>query len=203
MRRKLYKLINKILHIFEIRKIKTKEKIIFLTFDDGPEPGVTEFVLEELRKHNAKATFFCRGDNAEKYPELLKQIINNGHSIGNHTYNHINAFNISPKDYISNVEKANLIIKSNLFRPPWGSINLSTYLKLIKKYKIIYWSLASGDSNLDKFDEIKSLNNLKSGTSKGKIVLFHFCTRHEKETQRILPEYLDWLDEQGYKCETI
>lgn len=201
--RKLDLIINKILHLFELRKIKTKEKTIFLTFDDGPEPGITEFVLDELRKYNAKATFFCRGDNAEKYPNLLESIKVDGHSLGNHTYSHLNSFQTSTNDYISNVEKANIIIKSELFRPPWGCISLPTYLKLIKKYRIIYWSLSSGDTDLDKFNEVKSLNNLKFKTSKGKIILFHFCTRHEKETRKLLPKYLDWLYEQGYKCETI
>ena len=90
--RRITLFINRFLHLFEIRRIKTKEKLIYLTFDDGPEPDITEFVLNELQKYGAKATFFCCGDNAEKYPELLGRIRNEGHSIGNHTYSHINSF---------------------------------------------------------------------------------------------------------------
>ena len=201
--KKINLIINKVLHLFEIRRIKTKEKVIYLTFDDGPEPDITEFVLEELRKYNAKATFFCKGENAGKYPDLLKSITADGHTLGNHTYSHINCLNTTTKEYMTDVEKADKIINSNLFRPPWGCINISTYLKLIKKYKIVYWSLISGDTDLNKFDEEKSLNRLKSETRSGDIVLFHFCLRHEKETKVLLTKYLEWIYQNGYRSEAI
>lgn len=196
-------IINRILHLFEIRRIKTKEKVVFLTFDDCPEPDITEFVLTELRKYNAKATFFCKGENAEKYPDLLRSITADGHTLGNHTYSHINCLNTQTKKYMADVEKADKIINSKLFRPPWGCMNVSTYLKLIKKYKIVYWSLASGDTDMDKFDEEKSLNRLKSETHNGDIVLFHCCLRHEKETRPLLIKYLEWIYQNGYRSEAI
>ena len=196
-------IINRILHLFEIRRIKTKEKVVFLTFDDGPEPDIADFVLTELRKYNAKATFFCKGENAEKYPDLLRSITADGHTLGNHTYSHINCLNTPTKEYMTDVEKADKIINSNLFRPPWGCINVSTFLKLIKKYKIVYWSLISGDTDMNKFDEEKSLNNLKSKTRSGDIVLFHFCLRHEKETKILLTKYLEWIYQNGYRSEAI
>lgn len=196
-------IINRVLHLFEVRRIKTKEKVIFLTFDDGPEPNITEFILEELRKYKAKATFFCKGKNAEKYSDLLEKIKKDGHMLGNHTYSHISGLNTQTEKYVEDVEKADEIIDSNLFRPPWGSINISTFFKLMRKYKIVYWSLISGDTDLDKFNKEKSLNKLKSKTCSGDIVLFHFCMRHENETKALLPEYLDWLYKNGYHSEAI
>ena len=196
-------LINRVLHLFQVRRIGTKERIVFLTFDDGPESGITEFVLDELQKHAAKATFFCRGDNAVKYPELLERIEKEGHALGNHTYSHINGLQTTTSDYVADVERADAVVKTHLFRPPWGSISLSSYLRLCRKYKMVYWSLMSGDTALDMFDKQKSLSKLKSLTQKGDIVLFHCCKRHEKETRQLLPDYLDWLSAQGYRMDVM
>lgn len=196
--------INKILHLFQVRKIKTKEKVVFLTFDDGPEPGITEFILSELSKYNAKATFFCRGDNAELYPNLLCKIKEEGHVIGNHTYNHVNSFETSVCKYVENVEKANHIIKSRLFRPTYGCITILTQCKLHRSnYKIVHWSLASGDTSPKDFNEVSLINRLKAKTSKGDIVLFHFCNKHENETKILLPQYLEWLYRNGYRSDVI
>lgn len=192
-------LINKALHLIEIRRIKTKEKIVYLTFDDAPEGEITIFVLEQLAKYNAKATFFCRGDYAEKNPILLKKILDEGHSIGNHTYSHIHSLKVSDKDYINDVERANKVLKTHLFRPPWGVLSFFSYCKLVSKgYKIIYWSLVSGDTEKEKFNLMFSLNSMKNKTIPGDIVLFHSVLKHEKETRQILPLYLDWLYNNGY-----
>ena len=191
-------LLNQVLHLFELRRIPSKNKDIYLTFDDAPEPGITEFVLAELRRINGKATFFCRGDNAEKYSELLNSIIEEGHSIGNHTYSHINSFYTPTKEYIADVNRADAILHSHLFRPPWGSVKLMTFLKLSKRFRIIYWNRASGDTYLDRFNLNQSLKYLIEKTQKGDIVLFHCCHRHEKETRQLLPEYLTWLNSKGY-----
>lgn len=196
-------LINKFLHLFEIMRIKEERRIVYLTFDDAPEPGIAEFVLEELSKYDFHATFFCRGDNAEMFPELLKLIRSKGHSIGNHTYSHINSFETRTIDYVLDVEKANIILKTHLFRPPWGSITLSAFLKLRRKYKIVYWSLISGDTEMDRFVLNDSFKKLKKETKAGDIVLFHCCHRHEKETMKILPLYLQWLNDNGYSSEVI
>ena len=201
--RKITLFINRFLHLFEIRRIKTKEELIYLTFDDGPEPDITEFVLNELQKHGAKATFFCCGDNAEKYPELLRQIRSEGHSIGNHTYSHINSFDTPTSAYVADVKRADAVLKTHLFRPPWGSITLSAFLRLVGTHRIVYWSLMSGDTALEKFDKQKAMNKLKDATHPGDVVLFHFCKRHERETRLLLPEYLDWLVGQGYRMKAI
>lgn len=195
--------INKFLHIFEIMKVKTSSKVVYLTFDDGPEGEITNFVLDELKKYNAKGTFFCRGDNAEKNRSQLDRIIIEGHTIGNHSYSHLNSFNTPTKTYIENIKKADNLLKTNLFRPPWGSLTISAFFSLYNRYKIVYWSLTSGDSQLKRFDLDKNLSNLKHKTSKGDIILFHSCKIHERETKLILPLYLQWLYSEGYKCESL
>jgi len=198
------KIENKILRKFSyISTVPSSEKIVYMTFDDGPEEGITEFVLKELEKYGFKATFFCRGDNAEMHPELLKRLQDEGHSIGNHTYNHIHAYETSAKDYTKNVEAADKVLHTSLFRPPHGSLTFATWLRLHKKYQMYFWSLNSGDSDMEVFDYNRSLDNLKTSTKSGDIVLFHFCHRHEKETMQLLPIYLQWLFEQGYVCKAI
>lgn len=195
-------LVNRMLHLFEIRRIKTNEKVVYLTFDDGPEPGITEFVLGELRKHNAKATFYCRGDNAEKHPELMKVIKNDGHALGNHTYSHIKSFDCSTTEYFEDVERANDVLKAHLFRPPWGALTLSTFIRLRKKYKIVYWSLISGDATCERFNYNRSMEMLKT-TRKGDVVLLHNCLRHADATRQLLPVYLDWLENQGFVLKSM
>lgn len=199
----LNKITNRVLKIFEISRITTTGKQIFITFDDGPEGGITEFVLETLDKYGFKATFFCRGDNAEKNQDLLEDIRRRGHILGNHTYSHIHGFTTPSEMYIDDVEKANSILRTLLFRPPWGCLSLSEFIKLRKKYKIIYWSLESGDTEREKFDLAVNLGRLQSLTKPGDIVLFHCCQRHEKETRQILPLYCGWLKENGWKSEKI
>lgn len=195
--------INKILHLFQLMRVRTNEKIIYLTFDDGPEEDITNWVLEILNKYNAKATFFCTGANANKYSQTLQSIVANGHQLGNHTYSHINSF-ITPTDaYVSDTEKADNILHTHLFRPPWGSITLSAFLRLRKKYKIVYWSLVSGDTIMKGLELESNMQRLYKKTKPGDIVLFHSCKRHENETKKILPLYLEWLKSNGYCCEIL
>ena len=201
--KKLTQYINKALHLFEVMRIKTKEKVVYLTFDDGPEEGITEFVLDELTKYDFKATFFCRGDNAVRSPVLLERIKSEGHAVGNHTYSHIKGFDTPSGHYVEDVNRANEVLKTHLFRPPWGAVTLSQFLKLKRHYKIIYWSLMSGDTEGDKFVPEKAFNKLKNKTQKGDVVLFHFCKKHENETKQILPVYLQWLNDNGYISRAI
>lgn len=190
---------NKLLKSQLISRILVESKIIFLTFDDGPEPYISEFVLNELDKYGFKATFFCRGDNAEKYPELLQRIKLSGHTIGNHTYNHLHAFNCPSIMYINDVNNADRILHTELFRPPYGCLTVNTWMNLKDKYRMYYWSLNSGDSDAEKFNYKKSLTTLKNDTKPGDIVLFHSCIRHEGATRCLLPDYLIWLIDNGYR----
>ena len=178
-------------------RVRTKKKVVYLTFDDGPDEGITEFVLNELKKYNAKATFFCMGACAEKYPDLLNRILDEGHTIGNHTYSHTHGFQVKTREYIENVDLANRILKARLFRPPFGALKCGQFVHLFFKYRIVYWSLISGDSNLENFDYQKSMERLKK-TKVGDIVLFHFCKLHQNETSVLLPSYLQWLKDNGF-----
>lgn len=195
----LKKIINRILKFFQTANIPSKGKVVYLTFDDGPEPDITEFVLKGLEEHGFKATFFCRGDNAEKYPELLSMIRKQGHTVANHTYSHLHAYDVAADTYISDVEKADALLHTPLFRPPKGNLTLKTFLGLRKKFRIVYWALNSEDSARDNFEYGHSYRKLISDTKPGDVILFHFCHRHEKETRKILPDYLDWLQSQGYR----
>lgn len=196
------KVINKIIRYGEIKTLPSNDKSVYLTFDDGPESGITEFVLEELDKYNFKATFFCRGDNAEMSPELMDMIREKGQAIGNHTFRHLHAYNVSTKTYIGDVKKADAILHSSLFRPPHGSLTLRTWWKL-RNRKIVFWSLNSEDSTMERFDYEHAIENLKSNTKAGDVVLFHFCHKHESETRQILPAYLKWLSDNEYQCRII
>ena len=199
----LKKIVNKIIRLFITNSIENSQSIVYLTFDDGPESGICEFVLNELKKYNFKATFFCRGDNAEQNHLLLDRIISEGHAVGNHTYSHLHSYNCTSREYYNDVEKADRVLNTFLFRPPHGSLTLVSYLKLRKKYKSYFWSLNSGDSDMEHYDFNRSICRLKSNTKPGDIVLFHFCKRHEKETRELLPVYLAWLNDNGYSSKAI
>lgn len=197
IRAKIY--INKILHLFGLIRVKTDKKQVYLTFDDGPEGDITDFVLNELEKYKAKATFFCKGENVVKNPEQYQKILSRGHSVGNHTYSHLNSFKVSTREYLNDVNKAAAVIDSKYFRPPHGSLTFKCFLHLFRKYKIIHWSLISGDTELGSLDLKTTLERLKKKTKAGDIVLFHSCNLHSKETKLILPRYLEWLYSNGYK----
>ena len=199
----LKRIFNRLIRHFMISQINSSDKDVYLTFDDGPEPVITEFVLDELNKYGYKATFFCRGDNAQKYPELLQRIKDEGHSIGNHTYSHLHAFDVSAKKYSINVDMAKNILHTNVFRPPHGRLTLGTWLRIHKDNHIYFWSLNSGDSDMEKYDYNRSIGTLKNRTKAGDIVLFHFCHKHSHETMELLPIYLKWLNENLYKSKAL
>lgn len=199
----LQRFTNKVLHLLEVMQVNTSKKEVFLTFDDGPEGEITDFVLDELKKYNAKATFFCKGENVIKNRLQYERIIRDGHAVGNHTYSHINSFHTKTKDYVNDVMKADKVIHSHLFRPPWGSISLWAYLRLCGKFKIVYWSLMSGDTEGSSLDINLCMARLKSQTKSGDVVLFHSCFEHENETRKILPLYLEWLKQERYGCNVL
>ena len=199
----LKKIVNRLLKQLQISRIATDERVVYLTFDDGPEPGITEFVLDELRRYGFHATFFCRGDNAEKYPDLLQRIKDEGHAVGNHTYSHLHAFQPRSDAYVMDVERANSILQTKLLRPPYGSLRFAAWLRLHSKYQVYYWTLNSGDSDMDRYDRAKSMESQIQQTVPGAIVLYHFCIKHEHETRDLLPQYLSWLKENGYTSKSI
>ncbi|HUH32451.1 MAG TPA: polysaccharide deacetylase family protein, partial [Daejeonella sp.] len=147
-----------------------KEKSIYLTFDDGPIPVVTPFVLNTLKSFNAKATFFCIGDNVKKHPEIYQQVLDEGHSVGNHTYNHLKGWNTDDVIYLENVSECAKLVKSNLFRPPYGRASRSQISNLKSQYSIVMWDVLSGDFDTSITPE-KCLKNVISHTENGSIIV--------------------------------
>jgi len=178
------------------------EKSIWLTFDDGPDPLVTPFVLEELKKYNAKATFFCLGKNVEAHPETFELIRKYGHKIGNHSYSHKNGWVTCAKKYIADVEKGNTIIQSQLFRPPYGKIKPSQLSQLKKKYTIVLWSLMGGDFDINLTKE-KCLDIVLSYTKSGTIIVFHDNLKAKEKLFFVLPKFLEHFNNLGYSFNAL
>lgn len=181
---------------------KIDSNSVFLTFDDGPHPEITPWVISELNKYNFHATFFCVGQNVEKYPEVVFEIERNGHSIGNHTMNHIKGWNHSLKDYEKNIMEFNFILETPLFRPPYGRITPKQIKYLKHKFQIIMWSLLSCDY-LPDLNIQESLNNLKKQTKAGSIIVFHDSIKAEKNLKILLPLYLEFLKENGFVSQSL
>jgi peptidoglycan-N-acetylglucosamine deacetylase len=187
--------------------IDTAEKIIYLTFDDGPHPVATPFVLDELKKYNAKATFFCIGKNVEEYPEIYKRILDEGHRTGNHTQNHLNGWKTSNDVYLNNIAEATNYIDSELFRPPYGRIKASQAKNIgsvITKNqpKIIMWSVLSGDFDTTVSND-RCLRNVIANTKAGSIVVFHDSEKAYRLLEDTLPKALQILSEKGYRFEKL
>ena len=181
-------------------EISTSHKEIFLTFDDGPHPVHTAFVLDELKKYNAKATFFCIGKNVAAYPEVYRRIIEEGHAIGNHTHNHVNAWKVRAGDYLENIRLARQYIDSNLFRPPYGKINSFLVNQLLSpayKMSTIMWTVLSGDFDRGITKE-RCLENVLLHTTAGSIVVFHDSDKAQERMRFALPEVLKYFSEKGY-----
>jgi len=179
-------------------RMNPNERAVYLTFDDGPIPQSTPFILKTLEDFGVKATFFMVGDNVRKYPELYRQIVDAGHQIGNHTYNHIGAFRHWAITYAINTEKANKLIKSHLFRPPHGWMRHSEYWWLRRYYKIIMWDLVTRDySKWMTADDV--LKNVKKYARNGSIITFHDSLKSIDKLHYALPESIKWLKMQGYE----
>ena len=188
--------------------IPNTEKKVFLTFDDGPIPEVTEWTLEQLKMHNAKATFFCIGDNVQKHPEVFKKVIENGHSIGNHTFNHLKGWGTSHKEYLENTKLCDDQFAfhnsaTSLFRPPYGKIKPSQSKALRKLgYEIIMWDIISMDFDQTITPE-KCLDNVLKNIESGSIIVFHDSRKAWKNLEYVLPKTLEFLNEKGFVCEKI
>ncbi|HNP33069.1 MAG TPA: polysaccharide deacetylase family protein [Flavobacterium sp.] len=182
---------------------------VFLTFDDGPIPNVTEWTLEQLKAYNAKATFFCIGNNIEKHPEVFKKVIQEGHAIGNHTYNHLKGWQTPTDEYIENTKfcqseiTKNKLSNTTLFRPPYGKIKPTQSLILRKLgYKIIMWDILSCDFDQTITPE-KCLDNVLKNVKSGSIIVFHDSIKAEQNLKYVLPKTLEFLKEKGFICERI
>ena len=190
-----------------IWSIPVNDKILYLTFDDGPHPEATPFVLKELKKHNALATFFCIGKNVVSYPAIYKQLINEGHSVGNHTYNHLNGWKTGNDDYLKDIALASHEIDSELFRPPYGRItsfqakNLRSAMNG-KEPKVIMWDVLSGDFDIDCTPQ-QCLANVLLATVSGSIIIFHDSEKAFPKLAYTLPRILNYFSEKGYLFKSL
>ncbi len=197
-------------------KVKSAEKAIYLTFDDGPIPEVTEFVLDELAKFQAKATFFCIGDNIKKHPDVFKKVISQGHSIGNHTFNHLKGWKTEDELYLQNFQQCEAIIETSdyyslaqntvlakkKFRPPYGRIKKSQATDILPSHDIIMWDVLSGDFSKDLSPE-KVLQKTIRYTESGSIVLFHDSIKANKNMSYALPRVLSHFSEKGFTFKAL
>jgi peptidoglycan/xylan/chitin deacetylase (PgdA/CDA1 family) len=190
--------------------IPVKEKVIYLTFDDGPHPAATPFVLDTLKQYNALATFFCIGKNVVEHPGIYRNILDAGHRIGNHTFNHMNGWKVRDENYIQNILEAGKYIDSNLFRPPYGRITkfqvkLLTEIKnspMNKNFSIIMWDVLSGDFDVELNGE-KCSHNVVVNAKPGSIVVFHDSEKALPRMQASLPGVLQYFSEKGYRFDAI
>lgn len=174
------------------------EKAVYLTFDDGPIPEATPFILDTLKEYGARATFFMVGDNVRKHPEVYERVMAEGHRIGNHTYNHIGGFRHSVKFYNENAEKANELLHTDLFRPPHGWMRWDQYAWLGRRYRIIMWDLVTRDySKWMTAEDV--VWNVKRYARNGSIITFHDSLKSIGKLRTALPECLRWLEGQGYE----
>lgn len=196
----------------QVWRIPNRDHKIYLTFDDGPIPEVTEWVLEILKKNNIKATFFCIGDNIKKFPHIFQKVISEGHTVGNHTFNHLDGWKTTTKDYIQNTDKCLEYFKLHtpasyrnctLFRPPYGKIKPTQSIKLRKLgYKIIMWDVLSAD-----FDQTispqKCLENATKNVKSGSIIVFHDSNKAYENLKYALPLTIKILKEKGFSFDVI
>lgn len=175
-----------------------QERAVYLTFDDGPIPEATPFILDTLDRYGVKATFFMVGDNVRKYPELKAEIERRGHRLGNHTFNHIGGFQCSSRDFLRNAYKADEVIHSQLFRPPRGWMRWTQYMRLRRKFTIIMWDLVTRDySRLLSADDV--VQNIKKYARNGCIITFHDSLKSIEKLHTALPQSIEWLQQQGYE----
>jgi peptidoglycan/xylan/chitin deacetylase (PgdA/CDA1 family) len=186
----------------QIWSIPNNEKKLYLTFDDGPTPGITEGILKELQKFSAKATFFLVGENALRYPDLVKSIKAEGHSIGNHTFHHLNGWQSNTKSYLKDVLKCEDVLQSKLFRPPYGRITRSQTKLMVNRYKVVMWDVLSGDFD-HSISKERCLNNVIENTKEGSIIVFHDSIKAAARMQYALPKTLEYFSEKGFTFSKI
>ncbi|MBS1507367.1 MAG: polysaccharide deacetylase family protein [Bacteroidetes bacterium] len=189
-------------------RVPTDKKELFLTFDDGPVPGPTEFVVNTLQSYQAKATFFCIGDNVRKHPTIFAKVLNGGHAVGNHTFNHLKGWSTSRQSYLENIHECEAqfqqhgISSSNLFRPPYGRITSSQIRALKPGYKIVMWDVLTSDYSRSLSPE-HCLKGSIEATRPGSIIVFHDSLKAERNMTYALPRLLDYFSNQGYVFRTL
>ena len=179
-------------------RMDSSERAVYLTFDDGPIPEVTPWVLDVLDKYRIKATFFMVGDNVRKHPDEFKMVVERGHRIGNHTYNHLKGMAVHTDHYVANIDKADCYLSTNLFRPPHGLMRLRQYRALCERYHIIMWDLVTRDYN-PKLNGRQILRKVQRYARPGSIITFHDSLRATHNLYYALPRAIEWLLSEGYE----
>ena len=180
----------------------TDSKSVYLTFDDGPNPDVTPWVLKQLEKYNAKATFFCLGKNVEQYPEVYKMILEQGHSVGNHSYSHVKGFGVNVGRYVEDFDFAEEFIQTNLLRPPYARCTPRQIKMLSQRFHVIMMDIVSRDYS-STISRRRCLSNVTKYVQAGSIVGLHDSKRSEKNIKYVLPRLLDFLQEKEFECKAI
>ena len=181
---------------------ETEQPAIYLSFDDGPIPEITPWVLEQLAQYNAKATFFCIGNNVAKNPDIYHQILEAGHSVGNHTFNHLNGWKTDTKTYVENTAACAELVKSRLFRPPYGRLRRKQRQLLQSDYQIVLWDVIAGDFDL-KLTPEKCLNNILCFSKNGSIIVLHDSKKAWPRLEYVLPRLLKYYAEKGFEFKGI
>ena len=180
-----------------IWSVKTNKKEIYITFDDGPHPDITTKVMNILDEYGAKASFFCVGQNVEKYPETYAEILRRGHKTGNHTFNHLNGWKVKRKEYFNNIEKCSELVDSHLFRPPYGRISLKHIPYIKMNFRIIMWSVLSLDFD-QKTTAEQCLENSIKYSKEGSIIIYHDSEKASEKMLYALPRFLEHFKSKGY-----
>ena len=183
-------------------RFNENEKVVFLTFDDGPIPEMTPWILDLLDDYGIKAVFFCVGDNVRKHPEIYREILARGHRVGNHTFHHLQGLRVITKDYLKDVKEAEKLIDSKLFRPPYGHLRLPQFFRLRNDYTMIMWDVVTRDYSCLMTPE-RVFDNVKKYTRNGSVIVFHDSLKGSDKTRYALPRSIEWLLEQGYQFRLI
>lgn len=195
-------IVGKIFYPQLLWSMPSGKKELFLTFDDGPHPAITKEVLSILDRFDAKATFFCVGHNVEKYPEAYREILNKGHAVGNHTFNHLKGWENSNEAYFENIKECRKLVDSSLFRPPHGRIKRSQIKMLKKEYKIVMWSVLSYDFS-KKISKEKCLQVSLKYTNDGSIIVFHDSEKASENMLYALPAWLEHFSTKGFAFKAL
>jgi len=183
-------------------EVKTDEKVVYITFDDGPIPGLTDEILSILERYQAKATFFCVGENVMRYPEIYKKILDKGHATGNHTHHHLKGWTTNYREYLDDVRAAGKYIDSTLFRPPYGLISYRQARALSKHFNVIMWSVLTRDYDPSVSRE-ECLQTAIQGIRPGAIIVFHDNMKARDKVLYALPGLLEYVEKEGYSSEKL
>lgn len=183
-------------------KLASKQPKLYLTFDDGPTEEVTYKILSILKREKVPATFFCTGNNVKIHSDIYQKILNNGHSVGNHTMNHINGWKKNKGEYLKDVKEASQYINSNLFRPPYGKLNILALPSLLKSYKVVVWDVLSGDFDFT-LEVNQVIHNVIDNVQSGSILVFHDNKKYKNSTLTALPKVITTLKKRGFGFEAI